>query len=246
MSNPCKTVECRVKMLNDMYEAIKGTELLLEQIQPEMDEYLFKPNNAREHAAFKTLIATILSVRTKDETTLKVMEKLWSVYSSPKEIAYAPIDELELLILSSGTYRQKAKRIKETSRIIHEELNDVVPSSRKELLKFPGVGQKVANCVLVISFGIPAIPVDTHVHRISNRIGWVTTKTPEKTELALEKIFPQSTWTRINYTMVSYGKRICKPIKPLCSECPVSDRCLKIILKPNKKKTTQKRTKKKK
>jgi endonuclease-3 len=105
----------------------------------------------------------------------------------------------------------------------------------EKLLELPGVGRKVANCVLVNSFDIPAIPVDTHVHRISNRTGWVQTKDPEQTEKALEQLFPKELWTLINYTLVSYGKTICKPINPNCTECVVADRCPKKILVPEKK-----------
>ena len=237
--SPCKTESCRVQMLQEMFGAIKGTPLLLEQIQPDPDNQNYDSAEIREEFAFKTLIATILSVRTRDETTLQVMEKLWGVYSTPQEIAEAPIEQLEELIHSSGTYRQKAKRIKETSRIIHEQFNDKVPPDQKKLLTLPGVGRKVANCVLVVSFNKPAIPVDTHVHRISNRTGWVSTKNPEKTEIELEKLFPRSEWVKINYTMVSFGKTICKPQNPGCDNCPINNRCAKIINKKPKKKKSE-------
>lgn len=238
----CSTVDCRVQMIKDMYQAIEGTQLLLEQIQPDPTTAIqgrFRTDPERQQTAFKTLIATILSVRTKDETTLKVVEGLWRHYSTPKTLSDAPIEQLEQLIRSSGTYREKAKRIKEVARIIHEDYHDQVPASKEKLLELPGVGHKVANCVLVFSFGIPAIPVDTHVHRISNRTGWVKTKNPDQTEIELEKLFPQSIWTAINYTLVSFGKNICKPINPLCSKCPVNDRCMKLIqIPPPKKKST--------
>ena len=228
-SKGCATTECRVKMLREMYEAVKGTVLLLESLQPNPDDFPTSPSSKRLEGAFKTLIATILSVRSKDETTIRVVDELWDVYPTPKAMAAAPLDKLEELIKSSGTYRQKAKRIKETAKIIHEKYDDKVPENRELLLKLPGVGRKVANCVLVTSFCKPAIPVDTHVHRISNRIGWVDTIKPEDTELALEKLFPENIWTLINYTMVSFGKTICKPINPLCASCPVQNRCLKLI-----------------
>ena len=241
---PCEDAPCRVLMLEEMYAAIEGTSLLLEAIQPEFDINFTEPSPERIETAFQTLIATLLSVRTRDETTLKVIELLWDHYSTPKSMASAPLEHLEELIHSSGTYKQKALRIKETARIIHEDYNDVVPDTEKELLSLPGVGRKVANCVLVVSFGKPAIPVDTHVHRISNRIGWCITKTPEKTEKALVDLFPISAWKFINYTLVSYGKNICKPQRPLCDDCVVADRCLKRILPPQSKRPS-KRTKKK-
>ncbi len=238
---PCKTQECRSNVLDIMYTTVKGFPLLLEQIQPDPENQNYNSASIRKDYAFKTLIATILSVRTQDETTIKVIEKLWKIYSTPQQIAEAPIEHLEELIHSSGTFRQKAKRIKETSRIIHEKYQGEVPNNLEDLLSLPGVGRKVANCVLVISFNKPAIPVDTHVHRISNRIGWVETKTPNHTEKALEKIFPISDWMKINYTMVSFGKMICKPQKPLCESCPINKYCEKKIRIPEKKKKPAKK-----
>jgi endonuclease-3 len=208
----------------------------LEQIQPDKASIPPKNSSERKANAFKTLIATILSVRTKDETTFKVTEKLWQHYSTPKMIAEAPLDQLEQLIKSSGTYHQKALRIKEVGKIIHEQYNDEVPTDINKLLALPGVGRKVANCVRVISFGISAIPVDTHVHRISNRLGWVKTNKPEETEKTLELLFPSEFWTIINYTMVSFGKTICRPINPLCTACPVNNRCPKLIQFTSRKK----------
>nr|QEE15507.1 G/T mismatches repair enzyme [Candidatus Prometheoarchaeum syntrophicum] len=221
-----------------MYTVIKGTELLLEVIQPNsLSEIHFgEYDPERKKNAFKTLIATILSARSKDETTIKVVDGLWNKYSTPEEIAYAPLENLEKLVYSSGTYHQKAIRIKETSKIIHENFHNQVPDTLEELVKLPGVGRKVANCVLNISFNKDVIPVDTHVHRISNRVGWVKTNNPEKTEKGLEKLFPQSSWKMINYTLVSFGKKICKPINPLCSECPINKKCLKLIKIPRKSK----------
>ncbi len=244
MISVCDDQPCRVKMLNEMYASIKGTGLLLEVIQPNsLSEIHFgKYDPERKKFAFKTLIATILSARSKDETIIKVIEKLWGKYSTPEEIASAPLENLEELVYSSGTYHQKAIRIKETSKIIHEQFQDQVPDSLEELIKLPGVGRKVANCVLNISFNKDVIAVDTHVHRISNRIGWVTTKNPEKTEKELENLFPKSHWKMINYTLVSYGKKICKPQNPLCSDCSINNRCLKLIKPPKKGKKKMKKT----
>ncbi len=239
----CVDQPCRVKILNEMYASIKSTGLLLEVIQPNsLSEIHFgQYDPERKKYAFKTLIATILSARSKDETIIKVVEDLWKKYSTPEEIADAPLENLEELVYSSGTYHQKAIRIKETSKIIHEHFQDQVPDTLEELVKLPGVGRKVANCVLNISFDKDAIAVDIHVHRISNRIGWVTTKNPEKTEIELQKLFPQSSWKMINYTLVSFGKKICKPKNPLCSECPINKKCLKLIKPPKK---SKKKTKK--
>lgn len=226
---PCSTQSCRSEVLQRMFNTVQGFPLLLEQIQPDPENQNYNSAQKRKKYAFKTLVATMLSVRSQDETTIKVIEKLWEHYSTPEQIASAPLEHLEELVYSSGTFRQKAKRIKETAQIIHEKYHDKVPENLQELLKLPGVGRKVANCVLVVSFNKPAIPVDTHVHRISNRIGWVTTKTPNQTEKALEKQFPKEDWVKINYTMVSFGKTICKPQNPLCDRCPINDFCEKRI-----------------
>ncbi|MHA1719689.1 MAG: endonuclease III domain-containing protein [Promethearchaeota archaeon] len=239
----CDDQPCRVKMLNEMYNCIQGTGLLLEIIQSNSlsEIHYGKYDPERKKYAFKTLIATILSARSKDETIIKVIEALWEMYSTPEAIANAPLEKIEELIYSSGTYHQKAIRIKETSKIIHQNYNDKVPDTLEELVKLPGVGRKVANCVLNISFDKAAIAVDTHVHRISNRIGWVKTKNPEKTEKMLENLFPRSHWKMINYTLVSFGKKICKPKNPLCNQCPVNDRCLKMIELPKKSKKSKKK-----
>jgi endonuclease-3 len=228
--HPCTDELCRVKILHRMYDAIKDTDLLLEMIQPETDVHHRPMSNARRENAFKTLIATVLSVRSRDETTFRIVENLWKYYQTPKDFMDAPIEKIEELIKSSGTFRNKAKHIKQIGQIIHEQHHDIVPDSKEELLKLPGVGNKVAGCVLVISFAKNAIPVDTHVHRISNRIGWVKTKDPDKTEKELEKLFPESEWRIINFTLVAFGKRICKPTAPQCGICPVRDYCMKVGL----------------
>ena len=152
---------------------------------------------------YKVLVRTILSQRTRD----------------------APTDDVEELIRCSGFYRVKAARIKEVSRILIDQYGGEVPDNLKELVELPGVGRKTANCVLVYAFELPAIPVDTHVHRISNRIGLVNTKTPEQTEVELAKIAPKELWIKLNDLMVQFGQTICKPMSPQCEMCPISDIC---------------------
>jgi len=174
---------------------------------------------------FKVLISTILSQRTRDENTIKASEKLFSIYSTPKQIANADKKELEKIIKSTGFYKVKAGRIKEVSKIIHEKYKDKVPKRIEELLKLPGVGRKTANCVLVYGYGKPAIPVDTHVHRVFNRLGIVKTKTPEQTEEKLRKIIPKKLWIEVNESFVRFGQKICQPIKPRCEICPVTKYC---------------------
>lgn len=174
---------------------------------------------------FVVLISTILSQRTRDENTIKATNKLFSVYKTPKEIAKAPLEKLEEIIKEVGFYKVKAERIKEVSRIIAEKYNNKAPDNIKELLKLPGVGRKTANCVLVYGYNKHAIPVDTHVHRISNRLGLVKTKSPEETEKELIKIIPKEYWRELNSLFVKFGQIICKPINPRCNECPLANIC---------------------
>lgn len=192
---------------------------------------------------FKVLISTILSARTKDANTKAATDKLFAKYNTPRLIAQGDIEELEKLIRQSGFYRVKAARIKDVSNIIMNDYNGVVPEEYDELVNLPGVGAKTANCVLVYGFNIPAIPVDTHVHRISNRLGWVQTKKPEQTEKALSKIIPKEQWIRINRILVKFGQQICVPINPKHQLCPVEDICPKDFTMENEMKKARERRK---
>lgn len=176
---------------------------------------------------FKILISTILSARTKDSNTEEATKTLFAKYNTPDLIANAEIDELEKLIYKSGFYKVKAARIKEVSLIIKEKYDNVVPDDFEDLISLPGVGAKTANCVLVYAFKIPAIPVDTHVHRISNRLGWIKTKKPKETEKELKKIIPKNQWIRVNRLFVRFGQEICFPIRPKCDICPINAICEK-------------------
>ncbi len=176
---------------------------------------------------FKILISTILSARTRDANTRIATEKLFAKFSTPKTIAEANLDEIELLIKSSGFYKVKAARIKDVSRILVEKYNSNVPDIYEELMSLPGVGSKTANCVLVYAYKVPAIPVDTHVHRISNRLGWVKTKTPLKTEVALKNTIPKELWLKLNRLFVRFGQQICVSIKPKCESCSINNICPK-------------------
>ena len=178
---------------------------------------------------YRVLIRTILSQRTRDENTDQASAFLFSKYESVHEIAKADITDIEELIRPAGFYHVKAQRIKEVSKILLAEFGGEVPESIDKLLSLPGVGRKTANCVLVYGFNKPAICVDVHVHRISNRMGLVNTKNPEQTEEELKKIVPVKYWLEINDLMVQFGQTICKPISPLHDICPINN-CCKLYL----------------
>lgn len=174
---------------------------------------------------YKILIGTILSARTRDETTAQVIKTLFSQFKNPDEISRADLNLIKKLIQKIGFYNVKATRIKEVSKILVEKYNSTVPSNLEDLLTFPGVGRKTANCVLVYGFRKPAIPVDIHVHRISNRLGIVNTKKPEETEIDLQRSIDRKYWTGVNETFVTFGQNICLPIKPKCNLCHLTKIC---------------------
>ena len=190
---------------------------------------------------FKILISTILSARTRDTNTEEATKALFAKYNTPDLIANAEIEELEKLIYKAGFYKVKAIRIKEVSQILKDKYNSVVPQDFEDLISLPGVGAKTANCVLVYAYKVPAIPVDTHVHRISNRLGWIKTKKPEETEKELKKIIPKDQWIRVNRLFVRFGQEICLPNRPKCDLCPLNSVCgkdfsMEIALKNKKNK----------
>jgi len=178
-----------------------------------------------ETGPFSILIGTILSARTKDETTTKAVKALFLKYKNPEELANAKVKDVEKIIKSIGFFRVKSKRIIEVAKIIHKKYKDKVPDDLDTLVQLPGVGRKTANCVLVYAFEKPAIPVDIHVHRISNRLGLVETKNPEDTEQELMKKIDKKYWIEINDTFVMYGQNICKPISPMCDVCKIRKTC---------------------
>jgi len=180
---------------------------------------------------YSVLISTLISLRTKDEVTEKASERLLSVTPTPEEMLKLSEEEVANLICPAGFYKRKAKQIKEVSKRIVEEFDGKVPSTQEELLSLPGVGIKTANLTLNLGFGIDAICVDCHVHEISNRLGWIKTKKPEDSVKELEKVMPKRFWIPLNELLVSYGQRICVPLSPKCSECPVFPECPKIGVK---------------
>lgn len=177
---------------------------------------------------YKSLISCILSLRTRDEITFPVAEKLFNIADTPRGIAEMPYEELCNIIKSINYYRTKAENIQLISKTLINEYDGNVPDKMDELLKFRGVGRKTANIVISVGFEKPAIAVDTHVHRVSNRLGYVKTKSPDETEMELRKKLPRDKWRDINRLFVVHGKNACKPIGPVCSKCPIKDHCNKI------------------
>jgi endonuclease III len=174
---------------------------------------------------FRILISTILSHRTRDENTARATENLFSVYKTPAQLAGADPRVVRRLIRPSGFYNMKARNIIKASRQLVDEFGGKVPDNEEDLLKLYSVGRKTANCVLVYAFHSPAIPVDTHVHRISNRLGLVRTKKPEETEAALVKTVPRRYWLELNDLFVRFGQTTCKPIGPHCWSCTLTGSC---------------------
>ncbi len=185
--------------------------------------------------AFRVLISTVLSTRNRDEATLVATEALFGALPTPEAIRDAPREQVEQLVRKSGMYKTKAARVQEIAKIILDQYGGMVPRDMETLMTLPGVGRKVANCVMVYAYAEPAIPVDTHVHRIANRTGLVTTKKPEQTEEALMALYPRDRWCDVNEAFVLHGQQTCKPIGPLCSQCPVESLCPKRIEKPPQK-----------
>ncbi|MGQ4832678.1 MAG: endonuclease III domain-containing protein [Candidatus Asgardarchaeia archaeon] len=179
----------------------------------------------RNPDAFKILVATLLSARTKDTITAQVIDKLFEKVNGPEDLIKMSEDEIARLIYPIGFYRQKAKFLKELSKIILEKYNGKVPDTIEELVKLPGVGRKTANLVVILAFDKDGICVDTHVHRIVNRWQYVKTRTPEETEKALREKLPRKHWKEINRILVTFGQNICTPVNPKCEKCPINNLC---------------------
>jgi endonuclease-3 len=189
---------------------------------------------AQEGDPFKILISTMLSLRTKDSTTEQACTRLFSIASSPEKIVRTPVHSLEQAIFPVGFYKTKAKNIKEVSRILLEKYGGKVPPDMDKLLELPGVGRKTANLVLILGFDEMGICVDTHVHRITNRWGYVSTKTPEDTEMKLREILPGQYWKQINNYLVPFGQNVCLPVRPLCSRCKLLPFCERVGVKSSR------------
>lgn len=201
---------------------------ILDEIEKQLEGEAHLDELARKKQdPYKILISTILSARTRDANTRMATEKLFANFKTPKSVSEADIEEIEQLVKCSGFYKVKAARIKEISKVLIEKYGGKVPNNYDDLIDLPGVGSKTANCVLVYAFKVPAIPVDTHVHRISNRLRWVTTKNPLQTEKALKDKIPKELWLKLNRLFVRFGQQICLPIRPKCEICILNNQCPK-------------------
>ncbi|MDO8554353.1 MAG: endonuclease III [Candidatus Micrarchaeota archaeon] len=188
---------------------------------------VFKVESART-TPFQSLVFVMLSARTKDNTTLKAVEKLFAIADNASDISKLETTKLETILYGVGFYRVKAKNLQKMCRMLVDEFSSIVPDNLEDMLKLPGIGRKSANIVLARHFGHNVIGVDTHVHRISNRLGIVKTKKPEQTENALMNKIPEKYLRSLNKTFVAYGQTICQPVSPLCSICKINNICPRI------------------
>jgi endonuclease-3 len=183
---------------------------------------------------FRVLISTVLSLRTKDATTAAASDRLYALADTPEQILLLTPEQIEKAIYPVGFYHRKAQNILDICRILLEQYDGRVPDEIDELLKLPGVGRKTANLVVTLGYGKPGICVDTHVHRITNRWGYVHTKTPEQTEMALRAKLPPMYWIEFNDTLVAFGQNLCHPISPRCSVCPIYRFCDRVGVERNR------------
>lgn len=177
---------------------------------------------------FSVLISTVISLRTKDDVTLNASRRLLAEAPDPRSMLQLSEDRIADLIFPAGFYRRKAMQIRQISEILVSEYDGNVPSDAGLLMQLPGVGIKTANLTLNLGFGIDAICVDCHVHQISNRLGWIETKTPEESEKALQPVMPRRFWIPLNELLVSYGQEVCTSVSPKCSMCPENRSCHKV------------------
>lgn len=211
---------------------MKPVEKVIKALEKEYGKTFFLPKERSD--SFYVLISCILSQRTKDEVTYAAAKRLFKKANTPEKMLKLKTSQIEKLIYPAGFYKTKAKRIKEISRELLKNHNGVVPKDFDALMKLKGVGRKTAGIVLTHAYNIPALPIDSHCHRIANRLGWVTTKTPEQTELALMKIVPKKYWVELNELLVKHGQQTCKPISPFCSRCTIRKLCKRIEVKKSR------------
>ncbi len=174
---------------------------------------------------FKVLVATILSARTNDKTTTIAAKKLFTVVHNSSDLEKITLSKLENLIKPVGFYKNKAKHLKKLPKVLKEKFNNKIPETIDELLELPGVGRKTANLVVIVAFDKPAMCIDTHCHRIPQRLGWFTSKSPLETEMIMRKSLPKRYWKTFNSIFVAFGQNMCRPIGPHCWECPITKYC---------------------
>lgn len=201
---------------------------LLQQAYPDAGPML------KFSSRFECLVAVVLSAQSTDEQVNRVTAELYKIYNKPADFAAMDIAELEERIKGVGLYKNKAKNIKNLSIILLEKYDGEVPGDFDALIDLPGVGRKSANVVLAVAFNLPGLGVDTHVQRVSNRIGIVSEKTPEKTERALKAIIPQELWSISHHLLIFHGRRVCKARKPDCEHCCIEADCQKKIIQADK------------
>ncbi|MCK9225020.1 MAG: endonuclease III [Candidatus Muirbacterium halophilum] len=214
--NNIDTIIIKLRELTENFVIPSVTSMALDKVSP-----------------FEILISTLLSLRTKDETTYEVSLKLFEIANTPQKILNITDKELQKIIFKTGFYRNKAKTLKHVSQEIINKYDGNVPDSIEELLTINGIGRKTANLVVIKAYNKPGICVDTHVHRISNRIGFVNTKNADKTEFALRKTLPKKYWCEINDILVKHGQNICRPISPKCNLCNITQYCKHFLIEKN-------------
>jgi len=216
-----------------MTQTIPHVDEIFSILRQELRKYgqpiVSRPKPGIPDTPFVTLISCLLSLRTKDEVTEQASRRLLKDYNTPQQLSRMPIKKIESLIYPVGFYKTKAKRIKEISTTLIKNYDGKVPDDFDALLKLKGVGRKTANIVMVYGHKKHGfLPIDTHCHRVPNRLGWMHTKTPEETERVLKEILPEKYWDDFNDLFVRFGQTICVPVSPFCSRCPIAQYCKRV------------------
>lgn len=207
---------------------------ILDNIVPTLQVPLIELVQSKTNDPFKVLVATILTARTKDELTAKLLPNIFKYAGTPTQLKKISQEKLEQLLYPIGFYKTKAKHLKELPLVLEREFSGIIPDTVDSLIKLPGVGRKTANLVVAVAFKKPAICVDVHVHRITNRLGLLKTKNPLETEMELRKNLPIKYWFKINNYLVAYGQSICTPISPFCSVCKIKKYCKQVGVKKSR------------
>lgn len=208
---------------------MKNVDKIIKELKKDYTIDYFAEKHGRE--PFKVLVSCIISLRTKDTVTYPAAKRLFELADTPKKMMNLKEKQIADAIYPAGFYKTKAERIKQISKELYEEHNSKVPDSIEGLVEFKGVGRKTANIVMVYGHNMPAVPVDVHVHKISNRLGWVQTKNPDQTEIALREKLPKKYWYEINELFVRHGQNICFTRNPRCDKCKISKYCKRVNVK---------------